>query len=98
MTSVTEPPRGLLRSVVSVALTAAIFALILRRVPLPALAAALHDADRGRFLSLMIPNTLFYFAWDTLVLTIAVRWFHGPVEYRALLPVRAASYVVGFFN
>ena len=98
MTSVTEPPRGLLRSVVSVALTAAIFALILRRVPLPALAAALHDADRGRFLSLMIPNTLFYFAWDTLVLTITVRWFHGPVEYRGLLPVRAASYVVGFFN
>ena len=25
-------------------------------------------------------------------------WFHGEVPYRDLLPVRAASYVVGFFN
>jgi hypothetical protein len=89
---------ALVRPVVSVLLTAAIFALILRRVPLPALAAALDDADRGRFLALMIPNALFYFAWDTLVLTIAIRWFHGAVRYREILPVRAASYVVGFFN
>ena len=27
-----------------------------------------------------------------------IRWFHGAVPYRDLLPVRAASYVVGFFN
>ena len=67
-------------------------------MPLPALAAALREADSGRFLALMIPNTLFYFGWDTLVLTIVVRWFHGAVRYRELLPVRAASYVVGFFN
>ena len=83
---------------VSVLLTAAIFALILRRVPIPALGAALHDADYGQFLSLMIPNALFYFAWDTLVLSVVIRWFHGAVPYRRLLPVRAASYVVGFFN
>jgi uncharacterized membrane protein YbhN (UPF0104 family) len=79
-------------------LTVAIFALILRRVPFPALAAALRDADHVTFVALMIPNTLFYFAWDTLVLTVVIRWFHGPVSYRDLLPVRAASYVVGFFN
>jgi hypothetical protein len=78
--------------------TLAIFALILRRVPLAALSSALREADYGLFLALMIPNTLFYFAWDTLVLTIVIRWFHGPVPYRDLLPVRAASYVVGFFN
>jgi len=90
--------RAIVRPLVSILLTAGIFALILRRVPLVALGAALHDADRGRFLALMIPNTLFYFAWDTLVLTITVRWFHGPVAYREILPVRAASYVVGFFN
>ena len=46
----------------------------------------------------MIPNALFYFAWDTLVLSVVIRWFHGAVPYRDLLPVRAASYVVGFFN
>src|SRR5204862_6366641 len=79
-------------------LTAAMFALILRRVPFPSLATALHDADYRLFLALMTPNTLFYFAWDTLVLAVVIRWFHGAVPYRDLLPVRAASYVVGFFN
>ena len=62
-------------------LTAAIFALILRRVPFSALGAALRDADYRLFLALMIPNTLFYFAWDTLVLSVVIRWFHGGVPY-----------------
>jgi len=90
--------RRLIRPAVTLLLTAAIFALILRRVPFPALASALHDADYARFLALMIPNALFYFAWDTLVLSVVIGWFHGQVAYRRLLPVRAASYVVGFFN
>jgi hypothetical protein len=90
--------RTLLRPLMAAALTIAIFALILRRVPFPALALALADADYRTFLALMIPNTLFYFAWDTLVLSVVIRWFHGPVPYRDLLPVRASSYVVGFFN
>jgi hypothetical protein len=81
-----------------VLLTAAIFALILRRVPFSALGGALRDADYRLFLALMIPNALFYFAWDTLVLSVVIRWFHGGVPYARLLPVRAASYVVGFFN
>lgn len=82
----------------AVLLTLAIFWLLLRRVPFPVLASALHDADYRLFLALMIPNTVFYFAWDTLILTVVIRWFHGPVPYGQLLPVRAASYVVGFFN
>lgn len=86
------------RPLLTVLSTAAIFALILRRVPLPALAAALRGADYRLFLALMIPNALFYFAWDTLVLTVVIGWFHGAVPYRRLLPVRAASYAVGFFN
>jgi hypothetical protein len=93
--------RILTKRLLAAVLTLAIFALILRRVPFPALAAALRDADYGLFLALMIPNTIFYFAWDTLVLTVVVGWFHGaerPLRYRDLLPVRAASYVVGFFN
>src|SRR5436305_7193197 len=90
--------RRLVHSVTSVLLTAAILALILRRVPFSALGAALRDADYPLFLALMIPNALFYFAWDTLVLAVVVGWFHGAVPYRRLLPVRAASYVVGFFN
>jgi len=84
--------------IIAALLTLAIFALILRRVPFSSLATALHDADYRLFLALMIPNTLFYFAWDTLVLSVVIGWFHGAVPYRDLLPVRAASYVVGFFN
>ena len=90
--------RRVLNPLVSVLLTMAIFALILRRVPFAALAEALREADYRLFLALMIPNALFYFAWDTLVLSVVMRWFHGFVPYTRLLPVRAASYVVGFFN
>ena len=71
---------------------------VLRRVPFAAVETALRDANLPWFLALMIANTVFYFAWDTLVLAVAVRWFHGRVPYRELLPVRAVSYVVGFFN
>src|ERR1700694_640344 len=84
--------------IVAASVTLAIFALILRRVPMAALSSALHDADYRLFLALMIPNTLFYFAWDTLVLSVVIGWFHGAVPYRDLLPVRAASYVAGFFT
>jgi uncharacterized membrane protein YbhN (UPF0104 family) len=86
------------RRTLSIVLTVAVFALLMRRVPAAALASALRDANLPLFLAMMVPNTLFYFAWDTLVLTVVIRWFHGEVRYRDLLPVRAASYVVGFFN
>src|SRR3954468_6104178 len=79
-------------------LTAAILALIARKVPLRPFVAALEHAHYGTFLACMLPNVLFYFCWDTLVLRTAIRWFHGDVPYRDLLPVRAASYVVGFLN
>jgi uncharacterized membrane protein YbhN (UPF0104 family) len=86
------------RRTLSIVLTVAVFALLMRRVPAAALASALRDANLPLFLAMMVPNTVFYFAWDTLVLTVVIRWFHGEVRYRDLLPVRAASYVVGFFN
>jgi uncharacterized membrane protein YbhN (UPF0104 family) len=79
-------------------LTLVILALIARKVPLDRFLAALQDADYPTFLAFMVPNVLFYFCWDTLVLRTAIRWFHRDVPYRHLLPVRAASYVVGFFN
>jgi hypothetical protein len=79
-------------------MTIAILILIARRVPLAPLVAAFRDADYTTFLALMVPNTIFYFCWDTLVLTTVIRWFHADVSYREILPVRAASYVVAFFN
>lgn len=90
--------RILTSRVTAVLVTVAIFAVLLRRVRLERLLAALAQADHARFLAVMIPNTVFYFCWDTLVLTLVVRWFHAPVRYRDLLPARAASYVVAFFN
>ena len=78
--------------------TAVIFVLIARRIPFRPFVAALGDANYPVFLALMVPNVLFYFCWDTLVLKLVIRWFHGDVPYRDLLPVRASSYVVGFFN
>lgn len=79
-------------------LTAAIFYYIFQRIPLPRLVAAFDAADVPRFLAVMVPNSLAYFAWDTLVLVCAIRWFHGPVRYADLLPVRAVSYVVSLAN
>jgi hypothetical protein len=82
----------------AVVITAAMCFLIARRVPFDRFLAALRDADYAVFLALMVPNTIFYFCWDTLVLKTALRWFHADVPYRELLPARAASYVMGFFN
>jgi hypothetical protein len=78
--------------------TIVILALIARRVPFRPFVAALRDANYAVFFAVMVPNVLFYFAWDTLILRTVIRWFHGDVPYRDLLPVRASSYVVGFFN
>lgn len=83
---------------IGVALAAAILVYLLQRIPLDRLFQAVAGADHALFLAAMIPNTLFYFCWDTLVLTSVIRWFHGAVPYRDLLPARAASYVVAFFN
>jgi hypothetical protein len=90
--------RLLIHRVLPVVVTVAVFAIILQRVPLPRLIEALREADFPRFLTFMVPNAIFYFCWDTLVLTTAIRWFHGPIRYRELLPARAVSYVVALFN
>lgn len=78
--------------------TLLIFFFIFRRIPFERFLDALRGADYPRFLLFMVPNSLFYFAWDTLVLAYLMRWFHGPIRYRDLLPVRAASYVVALLN
>jgi hypothetical protein len=86
------------RRVVSILLTAGVLYYVLGRIPYERLLTALSEADYVRFLAFMIPNTVLYVAWDTLVLTVALRWFHGPVRYRDLLPVRGASYIVSVVN
>ena len=96
------PARGVRMSlkmrVAAGVVTICLLALVARRVPLGALVAAFRGVDYASFLALMVVNTLFYFCWDTLVLSTVIRWFHRDVPYRDLLSVRAASYVLGFFN
>jgi hypothetical protein len=92
-----EPPAIAWRAIAWLA-TAAILTVLLWRVPVPRLIEALSAVQPGRFLTFMVANAVLYFCWDTLVLAVAVGWFHGRVPYRDLLPVRAASYVVAVFN
>src|SRR5581483_3500019 len=92
------PMKGKRTRILAAATTLVVCAIVVRRVPAALLMAAFRDADYAVFLALMVPNTIFYFCWDTLILKVALRWFHGDVPYRDLLPIRASSYVVGFFN
>jgi uncharacterized membrane protein YbhN (UPF0104 family) len=89
---------GMLRRAAPYAATLAIFVAIGRRVPIGTLVNVLRQADYATFLALMAVNTVFYFVWDTLLLSIVMRWFHRPVSFRDLLPARAASYVSAVFN
>jgi hypothetical protein len=90
--------RVVVRRLVPAAVTLGVFLVIMQRVPLGRLVSVLSQADYPWFLALMVPNAIMYFCWDTLVLAFAIRWFHGPILYRELLPARAASYVVALFN
>lgn len=78
--------------------TLLIFWFIFQRIPFEKFLSALQQADYPHFLALMLPNSIFYFAWDTLVLAVVLRWFHGPIRYRDLLPARAVTYVVALMN
>jgi hypothetical protein len=42
--------------------------------------------------------SLCFFLLDTFVLSRLIRWFHGPLPYRELLPVRAVTYLVSIIN
>ena len=75
-------------------ITAAIFAIIFTRIPISSVLEALSNVRFGPYLALMLPYSLFYCAVDTFVLTRVIHWFHQPVPYRRLLPIRASSYIL----
>lgn len=80
------------------ALTVAIFCLIFWRIPFGAFWQALTGAQLLPFLALMGSFSLCFFLLDTFVLRTLIRWFHGPLPYRELLPVRAVTYLVSILN
>ena len=100
MTRFLSPARvtWVIHRVLPVLVTVAVCWFVLQRVPLARLGQALASADYAWFLAFMVPNAIVFFCWDTLVLTTVIRWFHGPIRYRDLLPARAASYVVALAN
>jgi hypothetical protein len=83
---------------VPVALTVAIFLIIFWRIPFGAFWQALSRAQLLPFLALMGSFSLCFFLLDTFVLSKLIRWFHGPLPYRDLLPVRAVTYLVSIIN
>ena len=103
---VPEPPalqdmsrrRAAWARLVPVALTGAIFLLIFWRIPFGAFWQALSRAQLLPFLGLMGSFSLCFFLLDTFVLSQLIRWFHGPLPYRVLLPVRAVTYLVSIIN
>jgi len=72
----------MMKRVMPAMVTIAVLALIARRVPVDRLIASLRDANYVAFLAVMIPNTIVYFLWDTLILKTVVGWFHGDVPFR----------------
>jgi hypothetical protein len=83
---------------VPAALTVVIFLLIFWRIPFGAFWNALAGARILPFLALMGSFALCFFLLDTFVLSRLIRWFHGPLPYRDLLPVRAVTYLVSILN
>ncbi len=87
-----------LRQLLPLLLTVAVFALIFQRVQFAKFVSALRGADHVPFAALMLLNGLLYFIWDTFVLVVVLRWFHGPIRYGELLPVRSVTYLISFLN
>ncbi len=79
-------------------ITAAIFAIIFWRIPLAEVFEALQQVRPLPYLALMAPYSLFYCLVDTFVLSRALQWFHRPVAYGRLLPIRASSYILSLLN
>jgi len=62
------------------------------------LGAVFAGVGWSRWLALMIPYSLFFFAIDTLVVWRVVSWFNAPVRYADLLPIRGSAYILSIVN
>jgi hypothetical protein len=93
-----SPQTNFWARLIPIALTLVIFFLIFWRVPFKEFWKALSAARLIPFLALMASFSLCFFLLDAFVLSKAIRWFHGPLPYRELLPVRAVTYLVSIIN
>lgn len=91
-------PRSPWAIIVPVGLTLVIFLFIFWRIPFGQFWKVLSGAKLLPFLALMGSFSICFFLMDAFVLSKVIRWFHGPLPYRHLLPVRAVTYLVSFIN
>ena len=78
--------------------TALIFALIFRRVPVAQVLDALRGARLAPYLAIMVPYSVVYLLIDTFCLTRVLNWFNAPIAYRDVLPIRATTYLLTLVN
>lgn len=78
--------------------TVVVLIWIFRKVPLDRFRDALVSADYPVFFCALLPFSVCYFALDTRVLQFVMEAFHGPIPFRALLPVRAVDYLISILN
>ena len=83
---------------IPIGLTVVIFLIIFWRIPFNEFVLAISKARLAPFLVLMACFSICFFLMDTFVLSKMIRWFHGPLTFRTLLPVRAVTYVVSIIN
>lgn len=86
------------RRIVPWIVTAAIFALIFRRVPVARVLEALRGVDVPSYLAIMLPYSIVYLLIDTFCLTRVINWFNAPIAYRDVLPIRATTYLLTLLN
>ena len=89
---------GIAGRLIPIALTVVIFVIIFWRIPFGEFVLAISKARLAPFLALMGCFSICFFLMDTFVLSRMIRWFHGPLTFPTLLPVRAVTYVVSIIN
>ena len=65
---------------------------------LPYLAAIFESVSWSRWLMLMIPYCLLFFAIDSLVVWRVITWFNTRLTYTDVLPIRASAYILSIVN
>ncbi len=99
---------GLLQNLVPWLITVGCFGYLYSRIASQAaregksalgyLAEVFSSVEWGSWLLLMVPYSVFYFLIDTGVLWRVVNWFNTKVDYLALLPIRASTYIISILN
>ncbi len=68
------------------------------RALFPYLAGIFASVSWMRWLGLMIPYSLAFFLFDTLILWRVLNWFNTTISYADIIPVRASSYILSILN